>query len=77
VYYIVFAGAAAPPVVGELRVEIESFFDVFFEISLDGGQSWFPSSGPTSLRQAPEPDSLVLIGAGLAALVLARLRLAA
>ncbi len=41
---------------------IDSFFDIFTEISFDGGSSWIPSNGPTHLVQelfAPElPISL-------------------
>jgi len=59
---------------------IDSFFDVFTDLSLDGGQTWIPSSGPgpggstvMSLTELPEPGSLLLMGTGIAAL-LTRLR---
>jgi hypothetical protein len=32
---------------------IDSFFDVFTELSLDGGQTWIPSSGPDHMTNAP------------------------
>lgn len=35
---------------------IHSFFDVFTEISLDGG-TWVPSTGPTCLTLQPVPDT--------------------
>jgi len=40
------------------QYRIDSFFDVFTELSLDGGQSWFPSSQPlhvTTIDQSPTP----------------------
>jgi hypothetical protein len=50
---------------------IDSFFDVFTELSLDGGQTFYParSSFELDLTGIPEPSSLVL--AGLAAVGLA------
>jgi hypothetical protein len=53
---------------------IDSFFDVFTELSLDGGASWYPSQGPTHLSSTPEPASIVLLVAGALALGLVRLR---
>jgi MYXO-CTERM domain-containing protein len=48
--------------------QIDSFFDVFTELSLDGGQSWIPSTGSSreTLNSVPEPSGLLLAGAGLA-----------
>jgi hypothetical protein len=43
---------------------IDSFFDVFTELSLDGGNSWIPSDTSTHVVLEPEPAS-----AGLLALV--------
>ena len=46
-----------------------SFFDVFTELSLDGGQTFMPSSGPVHLDLtgiSPEPGSIVLATIGLA-----------
>jgi hypothetical protein len=44
---------------------IDSFFDVFTELSLDGGSSWMPSIGPTRIDLVPEPSSFVLFGLAL------------
>lgn len=43
---------------------IDSFFDVFTELSLDGGQSWLPADGPLHMASTPEPSSLVMLGMG-------------
>jgi MYXO-CTERM domain-containing protein len=52
---------------------IDSFFDVFTEISIDGGVTWTPdSNGPARLTLLPEPGSMAL--AGIAGLVLLRRR---
>jgi hypothetical protein len=43
---------------------IDSFFDVFTELSLDGGATWIPKAGsrgtPVHLGGVPEPSSVVL-----------------
>lgn len=47
---------------------IDSFFDVFTELSLDGGLNWQPQiGGPTRvvLQSVPEPSALLLMGLGL------------
>jgi len=53
--------------IGGGNFHIDSFFDVFTEVSLDGGASWIPSSGSThvDLHGIPEPASVVLMGLGL------------
>jgi len=50
--------------IGGGMFHIDSFFDVFTELSLDGGQSWMPSQGSThvDLAPLPEPGSLTLLG---------------
>ena len=49
---------------------IDSFFDVFTELSLDGGANWIPDSvGPTRVVLVPEPSSIGLLGIGLASLL--------
>jgi len=40
---------------------IDSFFDVFTELSIDGGANWFPSVGPTHVDLVPEPAGVVLV----------------
>src|SRR6185369_7648226 len=35
------------------RYRIESFFDVFTELSIDGGQSWMPGDGPVRVVLTP------------------------
>ena len=50
--------------------QVDSFFDVFFELSIDGGNTFLPASGPMQLEMeaVPEPSSLALFGFGLASL---------
>lgn len=55
--------------------QVDSFFDVFTELSLDGGQSWVPSSqGATHFGGTPEPCTLLVLGAGAALLRLRKKR---
>ena len=52
---------------------IDSFFDVFTELSLDGGANWVPDqNGPMRLTLLPEPGTAAM--AGLAGLLLLRRR---
>ena len=52
---------------------IDSFFDVFTELSLDGGQTWIPkqelTAGSTrvNLGGVPEPSSILLLALALLA----------
>jgi hypothetical protein len=39
--------------VGTKRYKIGSFFDIFTEITLDGGNTWIPSSGATRITLQP------------------------
>lgn len=75
-----------PPTTGQTTVTtsnpgfmVSSFFDVFTEISLDGGGTWIPqSNAPTTvgLQATPEPASFVLVAAGCLAAALWRRRAA-
>lgn len=49
---------------GVADYDCDSFFDIFTEISLDGGQSWAPSQAPLHLMGTPEPATLSLLAVG-------------
>ena len=59
--------------IGGGQYHIDSFFDIFTELSLDGGSTWLPSAGstrielgPNALQQVvPEPAALGLLGVAL------------
>ena len=41
------------------QYSVDSFFDIFTELSFDGGQSWFPSNQPlhtTTIERSPTPS---------------------
>ncbi len=48
---------------------IDSFFDVFTELSVDGGATWTPSDYSTRMSLVPIPGAVWLLGSGLIALV--------
>lgn len=52
--------------------QIDSFFDVFTELSFDGGQTWAPSQTPLHLIGSPEPATLSLLALGGLAMALRR-----
>jgi len=52
----------------------DSFFDVFTELSIDGGQTWSPATGPMRIVGTPEPASMIAMAAGLSALAVRRRR---
>lgn len=58
-------GATSITEAGGGMYHIDSFFDVFTELSVDGGQSWIPSDGPTRMKLIPAPGAIALTGAGL------------
>jgi hypothetical protein len=53
--------------IGGGMFHVDSFFDVWTELSLDGGSTWIPNSGgPTHVVLGiPEPASVVLMTLGL------------
>jgi hypothetical protein len=55
--------------IGGGMYHIDSFFDVFTELSLDGGATWIPKAGPRGTRVTlggvPEPSSILLLSLGL------------
>jgi len=62
--------------IGGGQFHIDSFFDVFTELSLDGGASWIPSTGAAhvNLTPLPEPGSMCLIGLAGAGMLARRRR---
>ncbi|CAN5803715.1 hypothetical protein BH11PLA1_BH11PLA1_13910 [soil metagenome] len=58
-------GQATVQDIGGGLYRIDSFFDVFIELSIDGGQNWIPSStGPVRLTLVPSPGAAALLGVG-------------
>lgn len=55
--------------VGGGLYRIDSFFDVFTELSIDDGQTWMPSSGSLHLNGVPEPTTLGVLAGAWAILV--------
>lgn len=69
-------GASRIDDLGGGQYHIDSFFDVFTELSLDGGQSWIPSRGDGpggsthfAASPVPEPASVATLGLGVLALL--------
>jgi hypothetical protein len=52
--------------IGGGMFHIDSFFDVFTELSVDGGQNWIPSNGVTRMTLVPEPGASGVILVGIA-----------
>jgi len=67
----------ACPTMGETTItdlggglyEIDSFFDVFTELSVDGGGSWVSCDYATRLTLVPEPATLALLAVRSLALI--------
>jgi hypothetical protein len=58
-------------------LRISSYFDVFSEVSIDGGTTWIPASGSFRIEQIPEPATIWLVptfGVGIWAVALRRKR---
>jgi hypothetical protein len=53
---------------------ITSFFDVFTDLSLDGGNTWIPSTGSAQVILMPEPSSIMLGVFGAAGLGIVAIR---
>jgi PEP-CTERM motif-containing protein len=53
---------------------IDSFFDVFTELSLDGGQTWTPANSALRVVGVPEPAAAMLLAFGVAAFACIRRR---
>ena len=62
--------------IGGGNFHIDSFFDVFTELSVDGGSTWIPSasSSHVNLTPTPEPATLSFMGLGALALLARRRR---
>lgn len=52
--------------------QIDSFFDIFTELSIDGGQTWIHSNGPARVDLVPLPEPIGLALLGIAGLALRR-----
>ena len=71
------AGLLAIRDIGGGQFQIASFFDVFTELSIDGGLNWINSDGSTRMTLVPEPATLLLLAGGLIGLAVSRRKLSA
>ena len=54
----------------QVGCRIDSYFDIYTELSLDGGQTWYPDQdGSVHMNLVPEPSSFMLTGLGLLGLL--------
>jgi len=69
-------GANTTTDIGGGLFRVDSFFDIFTELSLDGGSTWTPSQSSTrfDLTAVPEPATSVTLIAGLITIVFRRRR---
>ncbi len=51
--------------IGGGQFRIDSFFDVFTELSIDNGVNWVPTVGSTRMVLVPEPSASLLAAIGL------------
>ena len=59
--------------IGGGMFRIDSFFDVFTELSIDDGASWTPSDGSTRMTLVPEPGTTLLLLSGMLVMLVQRL----
>jgi hypothetical protein len=57
-----------------LTLRISSNFDVFSEVSIDGGTTWIPAAGSFRIEQIPEPGTVYLVSICCAGIWAAALR---
>ncbi len=57
-------GQATITPIGGGRWQVDSFFDVWTEISIDGGGTWIPSDRPISFTAIPAPGVAAALGIG-------------
>ena len=62
-------GQVAITDIGGGQYHIDSFFDVFTEVTVDGGQSFMAASAPVHIELVPEPATLAVLVLGGAALL--------
>ena len=60
--------------VGPSGYSFGSFFDVWAELSMDGGNTWSAGATPLSVQGLPEPETYAMLLAGLGLLALAARR---
>lgn len=60
--------------IGGGQYRVDSFFDIFTEISLDHGATWTPATNSVRIGIMPEPATLASLGVGFACLIRNRRR---
>lgn len=64
----------SPPTGGTPLYQVESFFDVFTELSVDGGATWVPAEFSVGVNLVPEPSSCCLLAMAAALGLVWRMR---